>query len=290
MDTSKDLVDTRTGEVTPEIVPMGAQVMVFGTTDLDGITGRATQIANRLKDIVESAKLYSMIKTKQGEKKYVKVDGWTAMAAMLGVFPEAEYCRKLDREDEIAYESRVLLRHISGNLVGAGEAVCSSKEGNWAGRDEFTIKSMAQTRATGKACRLSFSWIMALAGYSPTPAEEMINDDGNGPKVAMPRAKEIPETEKRHVERPGMDRLGPLAGTDQKPSGPRALTDEEKGAMKPPESKFFAALHATARRKGIPDEKMKAKIKELYDKDSSKDLSDGECAALIKAIENGSVK
>ena len=32
---------------------------------------------------------------------------------------------------------------------------------------------MAQTRATGKACRLAFSWIMALAGYEPTPAEEM---------------------------------------------------------------------------------------------------------------------
>ncbi|MBK8185727.1 MAG: hypothetical protein IPK63_23660 [Candidatus Competibacteraceae bacterium] len=32
---------------------------------------------------------------------------------------------------------------------------------------------MAQTRATGKACRLAFSWIMSLAGYEPTPAEEM---------------------------------------------------------------------------------------------------------------------
>ena len=32
---------------------------------------------------------------------------------------------------------------------------------------------MAITRATGKAFRLNYSWIMALAGYEPTPAEEM---------------------------------------------------------------------------------------------------------------------
>jgi hypothetical protein len=281
----KELVDVKTGELA-EGVPIGPQVMVFGTTDLDGITGRATQIAVRLKDIVEKATLYSMIK----QKKYVKVDGWTAMAAMLGVFPEAEYCRKLDREDEIAYESRVLLRHISGNLIGAGEAICSSKEGNWAGRDEFTIKSMAQTRATGKACRLSFSWIMAMAGYSPTPAEEMMND-GDATKVAMPRAKEVPQTGQGGVNGPGVDRVGALAAPDKKihGSGPRVLTDEETAALKPPESKFFAQLHATVRKKGVSDGRMKAVMMDLFRKESSKDLTDAECATLIKAVESGKV-
>jgi len=33
---------------------------------------------------------------------------------------------------------------------------------------------MAATRATGKAYRLAFSWIINLAGYETTPAEEMI--------------------------------------------------------------------------------------------------------------------
>jgi hypothetical protein len=32
---------------------------------------------------------------------------------------------------------------------------------------------MAITRATGKAYRLGLSWIVTLAGYSPTPYEEM---------------------------------------------------------------------------------------------------------------------
>ena len=42
-----------------------------------------------------------------------------------------------------------------------------------AARGPAARRSMAQTRATGKACRLAFSWIMALAGYEPTPAEEL---------------------------------------------------------------------------------------------------------------------
>jgi hypothetical protein len=48
---------------------------------------------------------------------------------------------------------------------------------------------MAQTRATGKACRLAFSWIMSLAGYEVTPAEEMT------PIVETEKEKE-PEREK----------------------------------------------------------------------------------------------
>ena len=38
---------------------------------------------------------------------------------------------------------------------------------------EFQIASMAQTRAVSKAFRLALSWVMTLAGYEPTPAEEM---------------------------------------------------------------------------------------------------------------------
>lgn len=32
---------------------------------------------------------------------------------------------------------------------------------------------ISQTRAMGKAYRMAFSWIIKLAGYEPTPAEEM---------------------------------------------------------------------------------------------------------------------
>ena len=144
-----ELVSTQTGEIIE--VPG-----IFGTDDL---IKKATDIANQLTPIIESKELFKII----GKKKHVFVDGWATMGAMLGVFPRTVYSKRLERDDEIIYESRVELFTMKGQLVGAGEAVCSSKEANWRSRDEYTIKSMAQTRATGKAFRLSFSWIMAMA-------------------------------------------------------------------------------------------------------------------------------
>lgn len=38
----------------------------------------------------------------------------------------------------------------------------------------FQLRSMAQTRACGKALSNLFKWVVVLAGYKPTPAEEMI--------------------------------------------------------------------------------------------------------------------
>lgn len=37
----------------------------------------------------------------------------------------------------------------------------------------YQLESMSQTRAQAKALRSRFSWVVVLAGYSPTPAEEM---------------------------------------------------------------------------------------------------------------------
>lgn len=47
----------------------------------------------------------------------------------------------------------------------------------------FQLKSMAQTRAGAKVLRQLFSWVMVLAGYQPTPAEEI---DGMIPDEAPP--------------------------------------------------------------------------------------------------------
>jgi hypothetical protein len=38
---------------------------------------------------------------------------------------------------------------------------------------EYQLNSMAQTRAAGKALRFVLSWVVVLAGFDPTPAEEM---------------------------------------------------------------------------------------------------------------------
>ena len=45
---------------------------------------------------------------------------------------------------------------------------------------------MAVTRATSRAFRQKYSWVMALAGYEPTPADEMPDRDGQTENPVAP--------------------------------------------------------------------------------------------------------
>jgi len=59
----------------------------------------------------------------------------------------------------------------------------------------FQLRSMAQTRSNAKALKNRFAWIVVLAGYSATPAEEMIthdddvSKDSKNPPMSQPQEK-----------------------------------------------------------------------------------------------------
>lgn len=128
------------------------------------------EMANTIKEFVVENQLYKPIK----DKNYVLVEGWQFAGALIGVFPITSDTQERSTADEKKYWARVeLIRVSDGVKVGAGEAISSSKEIMRKGADEFAILSMAQTRATGKAFRLSVGWIMKLAGYEAVSAEEM---------------------------------------------------------------------------------------------------------------------
>lgn len=105
-------------------------------------------------------------------KQYPKIEWWTTVSASLGLFPRVLYAHRLDREDEIAYEARVEV-HRNGHVISSGEALCSNREARWQSADEYAIKSMAITRASGKAYRIPLSFLAVMAGLEATPAEEM---------------------------------------------------------------------------------------------------------------------
>ena len=44
---------------------------------------------------------------------------------------------------------------------------------SWAKADDYAIRSMAQTRATSKALRMPLGFVMELAGFDATPADEI---------------------------------------------------------------------------------------------------------------------
>jgi hypothetical protein len=143
-------------------------VNLFGESSPVAVVARATEVATALASVVEQKELFKQI----GRKKHVYVEGWTLLGSMLGVFPVVEWTRKTDD----GWEARVSARTMTGAEVGAAEAMCSRREEKWKDRDEYAIRSMAQTRAVSKALRHPLGFVMTLAGYEATPEAEMPDD------------------------------------------------------------------------------------------------------------------
>lgn len=154
----------------------------------------AVEIANELKPIIEKQGMYVTI---QGHK-YVKCEGWQTLGTFLGIIPRECSVR---RHDDGSYEASVdLIRFSDGIVVGGSSAICSVSEKRWGTADEYARRSMAITRAVSKAYRTAFAWVITLAGYQPTPAEEMEPvqekaEDAKKTKTLTARLKETDDSE-----------------------------------------------------------------------------------------------
>lgn len=203
-------VDTETGEVlegemVEEHAPRSvtalataphANVLLFGTTDPNEIIASATAKANALAKVVEDRKLYTDI---QG-KKHVRVEGWQMLGALLGVFPSVT-SRPLYGPDgeKLGWEATCEARTIQGDVVGSADSQCTrdeppgrnGRENRWLNAPDYAVRSMAQTRATSKALRLALGFVMSLAGFDTTPAEEMdgIQRDDDRPASGPARSR-----------------------------------------------------------------------------------------------------
>ena len=141
--------------------------------------------AEKLAEIIKHRELYVNIKG----KNYVRVEGWTMLGVLMGVLAR----EVATTESDGIYTSVVELCRISdGMTVTRASAECG-EEAPWNTRPRYARRSMSQTRATSKACRLAFSWVMALAGYESTPAEEMIQREAEEKSLAIVSQKEIKE-------------------------------------------------------------------------------------------------
>lgn len=157
-----EIVEEHSTDLEPRLE---ASPTLFGTSDPVKVIEGATRIATPLAGLVDKQQLFKMI----GGKKHVLVEGWSLLGSMLGVFPVTVWTRKL----EDGWEARVEARTRDGAVIGAAEAECLRSESLWANRDDYALRSMAQTRATSKALRQPLGFVMQLAGFAATPAEEM---------------------------------------------------------------------------------------------------------------------
>ena len=164
----------------PHPLPIpAARALMFGTDNPREIVARASEIAKVLKDVVTQQGLISRI----GNKDYLQLEAWTFLGQMAGGFTTmTAWSRPLmDGETCVGYEARVEVIDSFGTVRGGAEAQCLRSEGNWKKRDSFALRSMAQTRAAGKALRGVLGFIAVLAGYEGCPEEDM--------PQSMPRQK-----------------------------------------------------------------------------------------------------
>jgi hypothetical protein len=164
------------GELVPDVYePPEPPTHLFGVNGVHEpaqMMARVTAIADELARLIRSRGLAGPI----AGKEYVRVEGWTALGALLGVFPYTVWTRKL--EDGSGWEARVEVRTLDGRAIGAAECLCSREESRWRKADEYAIRSMAATRATSKALRAPLGFVMAAAGYDPLPLEEAVEGSG----------------------------------------------------------------------------------------------------------------
>jgi hypothetical protein len=164
---------------TKELTHRGAE-SALAAPDPAAIIRQATREANALSQVIEDRTLYTMIQ----QRKYVRVEGWTTLAVMRGCL--AREVDTTEQQDGRYVAVVELVRLTDGAVLTRASAECGGPgEPTWQNRPPYARRSMAQTRAAGKACRIAFSWVMALTGYETTPAEEM---DGVAP-AARSQAK-----------------------------------------------------------------------------------------------------
>ena len=161
--------------VVAEIVPVEVNAIELGTLKASSpaeVIAEATKMATPLAKLIEDRKLYTDIRG----KRHVRCEGWTTLAAMLGVTPHE--VSVTEPQDGVFVATVELRRMSDGAVIGRASAECgAADEPMWADRPRYARRSMALTRATAKTCRMTFSWIMVLAGYDATPAEEMSTDE-----------------------------------------------------------------------------------------------------------------
>lgn len=133
---------------------------------------KAKKVANQLKTFCSDNNLIVNI----AGKDYMMAEGWQFCGTHFGLTDIVEYCDPVQSEKEIKYKSSVIVINQMGTTVSRGIAYCSDKEKKKKGFEEYSVASMSQTRAIGKAYRNILSWVVKMAGYEATPAEEMDKD------------------------------------------------------------------------------------------------------------------
>jgi len=243
---------------------------------------RGAAIARQLRDYLRQARM--TVRLPRGGE-HVRIEGWQVLCHMCNLpLPSIVDLRREDREGGYVYVAEALLAY--GGREYRAYGICASDEPNWRGRPEFQLASMAQTRAAGKVLRLLLGWIVTLAGYEPTPAEEMIDEPApTAPQGGTQRRMPDPELQPP-IDAPA-DNDEPREGNGHDAEQATLLRDLQR-TDRDRYNRILRALHAQARQRFADDAARRQWLHANYGKWNFPDLTVAEARDALQLMQEAS--
>ena len=182
----------------------GTQQIVPAASAKD-VVDAGREYAAALMDVVKNQQKKKLVH-RIGNNRYLAAEAWLMIARFNGTVPMIQETVPVEDEGKvIGYKARAVIRRLADGVdVSAAESMCGLTEHVTKGqKDEGSRRnaamSMAQTRASAKACRIAYAHIVVLAGYEPTPAEEM---GATGSEVPIETHEDPPQRTQRAPRAP----------------------------------------------------------------------------------------
>ena len=142
----------------------------------------AQEAARALAEVIAGKKRKLILNGEQ----YLEFEDWATVGRFYGVTAKAVGVEWVDLgEHGTGFHAKAQAVNGAGQVISAAEAWCLDSEPSWAHKPIYQLASMAQTRAAAKALRMVLSWVVVLAGFRPTPVEEM-ELGASKPPIKMP--------------------------------------------------------------------------------------------------------
>lgn len=187
-------------------------------------------------------------------EQYIENDDWQMLSNFFGYSPKIESCEHVIYGDCEGFKAvAVLINERTGIVVSRGEALCLDEEENWGPRTKykyengrrvaagevdtplFQLASMAQTRACNKAMSNKLKWVVSLAGYATTPAEDMHE------ATVAPKEQPLPTEIKRKPITP--NQVSPTRTAAQtQPSPTQSAPPRQEAVINEAQSRRFYAI------------------------------------------------
>jgi hypothetical protein len=190
----------------------GGAVALFPGATAGEIIAVAADAAAQFSDVVKRQRMFKRI----GQNDHIQIEAWQTIGALTGVLADEGHVTELPwpqieplgdeppQSEKAAHDAwkhhRDLLQARAvgraygfkaefraakaGVGVGWGEGRCTRSEPSKVNQEDYALASMAQTRGQSRALGAPLKFVVKLAGYETTPAEELDSPPTNSPTAS----------------------------------------------------------------------------------------------------------